>query len=318
MRPETRWPLTPLPWQSEAWQRLESSLASGKLAHAILLAGPPDIGKRHLQQALAARLLCRDSRGGTACGQCRSCELMEAGSHPDCLVVEAEEDSRVIKIDQIRRLIDFAAKTPALGSDKAILLGPAEAMNTNAANALLKCLEEPSASTSLILYAHQPSLLAATVRSRCQSMPLAVPERSGVLDWLQQTTGDANLAGQLLVLAEGHPLAARQIFLEDRLEQELALQAGLDALLEGRLSALELPRILADLELSKALLVLQNRLEKSMRPALLAGRGQTQQRAFLLRDELARLRRSVAAGANPNRQLALEDLAARMQQATGH
>ena len=135
---ESAWQLAPLPWQQSGWQRLQPAVESGRLPHALLLVGPEGIGKQQFAQALAALLLCHAPDGGTPCGQCRSCTLLAAGSHADLLNVGLEEDSRVIKIDQVRGLIDFAAKTPALGASKLVVMGPAEAMNINAANALLK------------------------------------------------------------------------------------------------------------------------------------------------------------------------------------
>ena len=141
----------PLPWQLEAWARLGQQVDEDRLPHALLVTGPAGIGKEHFARSVSARLLCGSPVSGTACGNCKSCTLLSAGSHPDLLDVQCEEGSRVIKIDQVRELIDFAGKTPAIGGRKVVLLGPAEAMNINAANALLKCLEEPSASTTLLL-----------------------------------------------------------------------------------------------------------------------------------------------------------------------
>lgn len=311
------WPRAPMPWQLEAWNRTEALVQSDSLPHATLLAGPEDIGKRHFQLAMAARLLCQQPTASTACGECRSCQLLESGSNPDLLMVEPEEDSRVIKIDQIRRLIDFAAKTPALADRKIILVGPAEVMNINAANALLKCLEEPSASTIILLYSHQPSALPATVRSRCQTQAMSPPPQDVSVQWLQQFAGDATSSRQLLELAGGRPLAARKIFLEGRGDQVLALQKALDALLEGKISALEFPQAMAELDLAEVLALMQLRLEHSLKLAVLDGEGFANRDGFRLRDDLARLRRSVSNGANPNRQLAIEDCASQLVQAVG-
>ncbi len=317
MDTERRWPQAPLTWQRETWSRLEKLLSDDSFPHATLLAGPAAIGKQYFLLALAARALCMSPKAGTACGECRSCELLQAGSNPDLLRVEPEDDSRVIKIDQVRRLIEFAAQTPSLGPRKLIVLGPAELMNNNAANALLKCLEEPSASTTLLLYSHQPSALPATVRSRCQVSALPLPSAGEALSWLTQYTGDEATAADLLQLAAGRPMAARELFLEDRQDQERAVQKGLDALLEGKISALDFPQLVADLSLERVLSLLQYKLESLLRAAVMDGLRSQGREAFLLRDELARLRRSVANGANPNRQLAIEDCAGRLVQVVG-
>ena len=287
------------------------------MPHALLAAGPEGIGKQHFLRALAASLLCDQPSAGLACGACRACDLMQAGSHPDLLVVETEEKSRVIKIDQVRALIDFARKTPGIASRKLILLGPAEVMNANAANALLKCLEEPSDSTWILLYSHQPSALPATVRSRCQALAMSPPGQQQCMDWLDQITGSAVVSGQLLQVSGDRPLLARELFLADGLEAQLALQRGLDALLDGKLSALEFPQLVKELELGRVLALIQQKLESILRVLVLQSGGAGLKDGFFLRDELARLQRSVSNGANPNRQLTIENCATQLVKAVG-
>jgi DNA polymerase-3 subunit delta' len=310
-------PRAPLPWQSETWERLRPLIDAQTLPHALLAAGPEAIGKQHFMRSLAASLLCDQPSAGLACGSCRACELLQAGSHPDFLVVETEDNSRVIKIDQVRLLINFASKTPGIAARKIILLGPAEAMNNNAANALLKCLEEPSASTQILLYSHQPSALPATVRSRCQSLAMSPPAQAIAIEWLNQITGSAELSAQLLTVSNGRPLAARDVFLADGLEAQLALQKGLDALLDGSLSILEFPLLVADLELARVLALIQQRLEDKLRALVLQSGGAGLRDGFFLRDQLARLQRSVQNGANPNRQLTIEDCVTQLVKAVG-
>jgi DNA polymerase-3 subunit delta' len=288
-----------------------------KLAHALLVAGPAGIGKLPLCQALASLLLCEQPAAGTACGGCRSCDLLTAGTHADLLRVGLEEKSRVIKIDQIRQLIDFVGKTPALGERKVILLGPAETMNINAANALLKCLEEPSASTTLLLYSHQISGLPPTVRSRCQTVAMAVPSREQALEWVQGISGSPESAGQLLDLCEGRPLKARDLFYSDGMEAQLVIRKGLQALLDGGLSALEFPQLVADLELPQVLELMQSALERYLRESSVSANGAVLRPGFILRDELARLQTAISRGANPNRQLIIEDCSAQLALAVG-
>jgi DNA polymerase-3 subunit delta' len=307
----------PLPWQTDTWERLQALIEAGTLPHALLVAGPEGVGKQHFLRSLAASLLCDEPSAGLACGVCRACDLMRAGSHPDLLVVETEEDSRVIKIDQVRRLIDFALKTPLIASHKLILLGPAEAMNANAANALLKCLEEPSAATLILLYSHQPTALPATVRSRCQTLAMPPPGQQQSLEWLNQITGSSTVSRQLLEVSGERPLLARELFLADGLESQLALQRGLDALLDGSLSALEFPQLVAELELGRVLALIQQKLESILRALVLQTGGEGLRDGVFLRDELAHLQRSVANGANPNRQLTIEDCATQLVKAVG-
>ncbi|MEP5765513.1 MAG: DNA polymerase III subunit delta' [Halieaceae bacterium] len=316
METERHWATAPLPWQMDNWQQLLPLVESSKLPHALMVAGPAGIGKRRFLEALAALVLCQQPAAGTACGSCRACTLLDAGSHTDLLSVSTEEDSRVIKIDQVRALIDFAARTPALGERKVILLGPAEQMNINAANAVLKCLEEPSPSTLILLYSHQPSSLPATVRSRCQSLVLATPAVEQARDWLTQQLGQEQLATQLLDCSAGRPLAAMELFHSDGLDSQLAVRKGLQAVLQGKLSALEFPQLVADMELGSVLRLLQDILEQHLRSQTSAG-DRLCQRRFLLRDQLARLQLSIANGANPNRQLLVEDCVAQLTRVVG-
>ncbi len=317
MSADRHWPRAPLPWQTESWQRLVSLLHADTLPHAMLAAGPPDIGKQHFMSAFAGTLLCEDSSAGTACGKCRSCHLLAVGTHPDIMFISPEGDSRVIKIDQIRRVLDFATKTPGISQRKVILVGPAEVMNVNAANALLKCLEEPTAGTVLLLFSQRVSTLPATLRSRCQTLAMGLPSQRQSMAWLEQLTGSAEVSGQLLAVSSRRPLLARSYFLEDKLDQQLALRRGVDELLRGGISPLEFPPMVTDLELVDVLALMQSRLEALLRTSVLENNGGGARPGFILRDELARLQQAVANGANPNRQLTIEDCAVRLARAVG-
>ncbi len=308
--------LAPLPWQADDWASVSQRLAADRLPHALLLAGPAGIGKWQFACVLAARMLCLEPQAGLACGKCKTCSVLAAGSHPDCLELAPEEGSRVIKIDQVRGLISFAGKTPALGSRKLALLCPAEAMNLNAANALLKCLEEPSASTTLLLVSHQPASLPATVRSRCQTVTLPSPSRQQGLSWLAAACGGEETAGQLLDACDNRPLAALALYQSGTLEQRLALRGGIDSLLAGRLSPLELPALASDMELVDVLATMQSTVQQKLRTGSQA-QGQVSGEAFELWRELGRLQRSISAGANPNRQLIIEDCSARLARTLG-
>ena len=181
------------PWQQALWQQLAGR---SQHAHAYLLHGPQGIGKRALAERLMARLLCQQPQGLNACGGCKSCLLLKAGSHPDNFVLEPEEADKPIKVDQVRELVAFVVQTAQLGGRKVVLIEPVEAMNVNASNALLKSLEEPSGDTVLLLVTHQPSRLLPTIKSRCRQFPLTAPAADVALAWLQQQ-GMANAASEL-------------------------------------------------------------------------------------------------------------------------
>ncbi len=310
------WHFRPLPWQQEAWRQLGAAVAGGSAAHALLLHGRAGTGKRQLAEALVARLLCHAPGADIACGECRACGLLRAGSHSDLLLVQPEGDSRFIKIEQVRALIDFAARTPALGTAKVILLHPAEAMNSNAANALLKCLEEPAPGTFLLLVSHVPSRLPATVRSRCQQWGLGDPAAAESLDWLAREIGDPALAGECLALADGRPLAALALATGEQLEQQRALRAALQAIASGKLGALDFSPLVADQALDEVLAQLVAYTRAILRQRALDNE-LLQRPQFDLLEELERLHRASLGGANPNRQMTIETCVAQMARVLG-
>jgi DNA polymerase-3 subunit delta' len=312
------WPLQALPWQQESWQRLRRAVADDNLPHALLLAGTQGTGKTQFGGALAALILCLQPAAETACGRCQSCQLLQAGSHSDFMHLVPAQGSRVIKIDQVRALIDFAHQTSVLGPRKVVLINPAEVLNLNAANALLKCLEEPAAGTYLLLVSHAASRLPATLRSRCQHQAMPAPLLIQSQDWLDQNIGDADLSGALLQVTGNRPTEALALHLSGGLEQQQALQQGLDALLAGSLSAIDFPALVAELELGEVLGVLAERLQAAIRNTMLEPATDCDQRQrFLLLDELLRLQRSVVHGGNPNRQLTIENSAAQLVRVLG-
>jgi DNA polymerase III subunit delta' len=192
------------PWQDNLWQQMAGR---AQHAHAYLLHGPAGIGKRALAERLMASLLCKQPVGLEACGVCKSCSLLAAGSHPDNYILEPEEADKAIKVDQVRELVSFVVQTAQLGGRKVVLVEPVEAMNINAANALLKSLEEPSGNTILLLVSHQSSRLLPTIRSRCVQQACPLPSEALSLEWLASALPDLGEAErvELLTLAAGSP-----------------------------------------------------------------------------------------------------------------
>lgn len=200
------------PWLEPAWQRLQSMIRANRLPHGLLIAGPTGTGKQALARLLAHAILCQSPRDdGYACGSCRACELIAAGSHPDLLLVSPLDDSSVIRIEQVRELIQQLALTASQsGGRRVAVLRPAEAMNRNAANSLLKTLEEPPLNTTLVLVSDAPASLPATIRSRCQRLPLTAPIESCTA-WLAPRLGDGPSPEVALRLAGGGPLLAASL-----------------------------------------------------------------------------------------------------------
>jgi len=199
------------PWQQHAFERVLGVLDGGRLAHGLLICGPELLGKQALMWALITRLLCTESRGAQpACGKCRSCHLLAAGTHPDyhdvtLLPNEKGVLKKEIGVDQIREISQILGFTAQIGSTIAAAVHPADALNHAAANALLKTLEEPQDGRYLVLLTSKPHRLPATVRSRCQRIELKVPERDEARQWLQQHHGAGADVLRSLQLAEGHP-----------------------------------------------------------------------------------------------------------------
>ena len=253
--------MTPLPWHRAPLTRLLADRA--RLPHALLVHGAPGIGKVEFARAMAAGALCESPREGLACGTCASCHWFSQGNHPDFREIvpeSAAEDedaegeaeakpekakSVVIKIDQIRAIADFVSLTTHRAGFRVLLLHPADALHPNAANALLKTLEEPPPHTLILLVTGYPARLLPTIRSRCRLLGLAAPETREALAWLkEQSVEDPESA---LAAAGGAPLLARDLAqpeeaeLRRRVVAELSKPSGADAL--GFTAVIDRPRV---------------------------------------------------------------------------
>ncbi|MEW6514639.1 MAG: DNA polymerase III subunit delta' [Pseudomonadota bacterium] len=176
-----------------------------QLPHALLFAGQPGVGKRELADALATRLLCESTLAPhqTACGTCPSCVMMASGQHPDFRLLqpdaaaESEEEgavaeegkkkaSKQIRIQQIREVEDFFHIGGHRGGARVCVIDPAEAMNAITANALLKILEEPSASFYFIMISHRWRRLLPTLLSRSRRVMIGRPLPEQATRWLKE------------------------------------------------------------------------------------------------------------------------------------
>lgn len=195
----------PLPWHQAQWNLLSARFLAGRAPHALLIAGPPESGKALFVEAVAGSLLCRTP--GTVCGQCDQCRLLQAGTHPDLHNVTLEE-SKQIKIEQIRDLIEWANQTSQQGGKKICVISPADKLNNQSANALLKSLEEPPAGTLICLVTDQPNRLLPTLRSRCQRIELQPPSLDEARAWLAEQVAEGTDLDLLLEISGGLPLRA--------------------------------------------------------------------------------------------------------------
>ncbi len=225
----------PYPWLQAIWERLQNARSAGRLPHALLFAGNRGMGKHGLVEALAHSLLCEaPDANGNPCGICRSCLLFLSGNHPDFSIIAPEEEGKAIRIDAIREFTAGESLTSHSGRYKVILIEPAEAMNRAAANSLLKTLEEPVASTLIILNAARPSDLPSTVRSRCQQINFPPPPAETALTWINERTTTES-AEILLQLANGAPLLALEYASQDILGQRQQMLEEFMAVIEEKL-----------------------------------------------------------------------------------
>jgi DNA polymerase-3 subunit delta' len=167
----------------------------------LLLTGPSGVGKRHLALQIAKRLVCAE--GDPPCGRCVQCRQLEGGSHPDVLVVERPEGKDAIAIAQVREMRDWGSLLPFQAERKVCIIADAEGLTLQAADALLKTLEEPQRSLTIILTAAEADALPATVISRCRVIHLAAIETDRIAAALKERGTDAAGAERLARLSRG-------------------------------------------------------------------------------------------------------------------
>jgi DNA polymerase III subunit delta' len=188
-------------WIAPAAAALTRAQRAGRLPHALLIHEAPGTGGDWLA-LWAARLALCERPLEAPCGGCVGCRRAAALAHPDLIRVMPLEDSRQIRIEQVRDLAAELALTSHAGGHKVGILTPADALNRFGANALLKTLEEPPPRTLLVLVATQPSRLPPTVLSRCQRLVVRAPARAEAVAWLLETRGAGDWDAALDVVGE--------------------------------------------------------------------------------------------------------------------
>ncbi len=220
------------PWQSQQWQQITQQRQQNRLAHALLFQGPAGTGKKQFARALAQALLCqKPDESAAACGQCESCKLINAGTHPDLRLLKPTPPATStssnpvlsIKIDALRDMYRALAETSQFGGYRVAVIEDADKMPVQAANSLLKTLEEPGRDTLLILVSSHPHHLPVTIRSRCQAIRFQIPQRTAALEWLAAC--GISHAQTALNLAHGAPLLARDYIEQHAEERELLVKA---------------------------------------------------------------------------------------------
>ncbi|MEQ1638386.1 MAG: DNA polymerase III subunit delta' [Methylococcales bacterium] len=206
-----------LPWHIPYWNLLQQYLLHKRVPQALLISGNPGLGTQHLALQFADALLCEHpTPESQACGHCHSCLLQKAGTHPDFINVQPEAEGKGIGIELIRLLLPKLALKPHSEGFRVVMINSAELLNNAAANAFLKCLEEPNARTVIILITANAGRLPATIISRCQLLNMTAPSRALATEWLMQQKVLADHA-LLLNMAQGSPLLALQYAEENTL-----------------------------------------------------------------------------------------------------
>jgi len=181
--------------------------------HALLLSGPPGLGQYPLALALARAWLCENPSDQGACGQCSSCHAVDVRTHPDLCVLMPEtlalelgwpldektqdridkkeiKASKQIRVDATRDAVAFTQTTRSRGDTKVVLIYPADRLNIESANTLLKTLEEPAGAVRFVLATEAAHALLPTIRSRCLSHALTWPQEAEALAWLAGAAAD--------------------------------------------------------------------------------------------------------------------------------
>jgi DNA polymerase III delta' subunit len=183
------------------------SMIEGHPPHAVVLAGPPSVGKTTLAMDLAAGLLClAPSPADRSCRACRGCRLVASGNHPDLHRLTPSGPGDQVRIDAIRGLVAELALLPIEGGARVAVIERAHRMNEDAQNALLKTLEEPPSGVVIVLCADDEDRLLPTIRSRCARLRLGTVGVRQIEAWLtERGVVDPPAAARAARLAGGRP-----------------------------------------------------------------------------------------------------------------
>lgn len=187
--------------QDAAKQLLMSGLRRGQISHAYIFSGPPGSGQKEMALTFAQALFCTQRNGENPCGECLECRKVKHGNHPD--LHQVAPDGSTIKIDQIRDLQRIFSYRSESGNYKVYIIDEAEKMSVQAANSLLKFLEEPPSPAVAILLSDNGRALLSTIQSRAQWVPFTSLDPDMMLQILSDEGIPRILAGCAVHLAAG-------------------------------------------------------------------------------------------------------------------
>ncbi len=198
--------------QTWAVDMLKKHVVNGTTRHAYLFAGPPGIGRRTLALRFAQALNCQTPlEAGVPCGECRDCKQIEAMRHPDLTIIQAETEGGTLKVDQIREARRTLTLKPYQSKYRISIFLRFQEANDNAANALLKTLEEAPSYAVLILTVDNPEQLLLTIISRCEVLRLRPLPIEEVKKDLESRGVESDRANVIAHISGGRPGYARQL-----------------------------------------------------------------------------------------------------------
>ena len=209
------WNLTGHEW---AVDMLKKHIVHGTTRHAYLFSGPPGLGRRTLALRFAQALNCPTPVStGIPCGTCRDCKQIESMRHADLSVVQADSEGGILKVDQIREVRKTLTYKPYQSKYRVALFLRFHEANDNAANALLKTLEEAPSYAVLILTADNPEQLLPTILSRCEVLRLRPLKLEEVQRDLESRGVESGRAKLIAHISSGRPGYARRLVEDDML-----------------------------------------------------------------------------------------------------
>ncbi len=174
-------------WCEPAWKKLKASQQEDRVHHGLILVAPEGYAGNNFASFWAQEILCST---GDACGHCKSCHLLQTGTHPDFYRIGVLEDKKKISIDQIRDFTGAIHEKAHLSGWRIAIIEAADSLSENGFNALLKTLEEPGEKTLIMLITSKVSALSATIKSRCQMIHLDDFREESLKNWLSKQTNN--------------------------------------------------------------------------------------------------------------------------------